>query len=77
MSAGSENLKSHQRQLDMDGVEVGVSRQALDETLSEYQDMLAALKAFISETLGKNPHIKVETTSLAMAAIAKAEGRTP
>ena len=29
-------LKNNQRQLDMDGVEVGVSRQALDELLSAY-----------------------------------------
>lgn len=30
-----ENLKAHQRQLDADGVEVGVSRQALDEVIAE------------------------------------------
>lgn len=28
-----EHLRNHQRQLDMDGCEVGVSRQALDEVL--------------------------------------------
>lgn len=44
MSAGSNNLKSNQRQLDADGCEVGVSRQALDETLAQYDDMLDALK---------------------------------
>lgn len=43
MSAASENLKSNQRQLDMDGCEVGVSRQAIDETLEQYDDMLTAL----------------------------------
>ena len=30
------NLLGHQRQLDMDGVEVGVSRQALDQVLQAY-----------------------------------------
>jgi hypothetical protein len=47
MSAGSENLKANQRQLDMDGCEVGVSRQALDETLAEYDAMLAALRLLV------------------------------
>lgn len=30
-------LKNNQRQLDMDGVEVGVSRQALDELIAAYE----------------------------------------
>lgn len=51
MSTGSENLKANQRQLDMDGCEVGVSRQALDETLSEYSEMIEALQV-ISEAAG-------------------------
>lgn len=34
-----ENLKTHQQQLDMDGVIVGVSRQALEELL-EWQDAI-------------------------------------
>jgi hypothetical protein len=40
MSDQSEWLKNNQRQLDADGVEVGVSRQALDEliALSEAQE---------------------------------------
>ena len=32
-----EALENNQRQLDMDGVEVGVSRQALDELLTAYK----------------------------------------
>ena len=52
MSAAAENLKSHQRQLDADGTEVGVSRQALDEALSEYAELLGALLL-----LTGNPHI--------------------
>lgn len=44
MSAASNNLRDNQRQLDMDGCEVGVSRQAICEVLTEYSDMLTALK---------------------------------
>jgi hypothetical protein len=34
MTPAFDNLKTHQRQLDADGCEVGVSRQALDEVLA-------------------------------------------
>jgi hypothetical protein len=44
VSRASDNLRTNQRQLDMDGCEVGVSRQAVEETLAEYDDMLAALR---------------------------------
>lgn len=37
------NLRSNQRQLDRDGCEVGVSRQALDEALAHIADMRALL----------------------------------
>lgn len=37
------NLREHQRQLDADGIEVGVSRQALDEALA-FIDQMAAPK---------------------------------
>lgn len=40
MSDASDNLRNCQRQLDMDGCEVGVSRQALDETLDDYDRLL-------------------------------------
>lgn len=39
-----EALKNNQRQLDMDGCEVGVSRQALDETISAYETLRDALE---------------------------------
>jgi len=38
-----ENLRNCQRQLDMDGCEVGVSRQAVDETLAEIDRLHSAL----------------------------------
>lgn len=44
MNAAIENLKTNQRQLDADGCEVGVSRQALDEALA-LTDNLVALAA--------------------------------
>ena len=40
-----QNLTDHQRQLDMDGIFVGVSRQALDEVLTELPRLLEALRA--------------------------------
>jgi hypothetical protein len=39
MSAATSNLRDHQRQLDMDGCEVAVSRQALDEALAEIDQL--------------------------------------
>ena len=38
-----QNLIDHQRQLDMDGCEVGVSRQALDEALAHIRTLERAL----------------------------------
>lgn len=40
-----ENLTTCQRQLDMDGCEVGVSRQALDETLAVAADISSLIAA--------------------------------
>lgn len=37
MTRAVENLRHHQRQLDADGIEVGVSRQALERVLEEHQ----------------------------------------
>lgn len=42
------NLRSNQRQLDADGCMVGVSRQALDETLALYDELLARSKAIVT-----------------------------
>lgn len=86
MSKASENLKSNQRQLDMDGCEVGVSRQAVEETLAEYTALLAALSAACGFLM--NAKIDLETgapkrtairtidggLNLVRAAIAKANG---
>lgn len=44
MSAASENLRNHQEQENMDGSIVKVSRQAVEETLSEYAAILGELK---------------------------------
>jgi hypothetical protein len=38
-----EALENNQRQLDMDGVEVGVSRQALDELITAYRMLRTSL----------------------------------
>lgn len=43
MSAASENLRNNQKQADMDGCMVQVSRQAVDEVLAEYDRMRALL----------------------------------
>lgn len=53
-----ENLRQHQRQLDMDGIFVGVSRQALDEVLDYIEadreairaDEVAKIVAWLRET---------------------------
>lgn len=42
MHPAIENLKSNQRQLDRDGCEVGVSRQALDEALTLHDNLTHA-----------------------------------
>lgn len=45
MNEAIEHLRNCQRQLDRDGVEVGVSRQALDETLDELEQMRSRIRA--------------------------------
>lgn len=45
MSAASDNLRTNQKQLDMDGCMVGVSREALETVLAERDSLLVALKA--------------------------------
>lgn len=44
MSRATDNLRDNQGQLDMDGVEVRVSRQAVCETLEQYAELLDAAK---------------------------------
>lgn len=47
-----EALENNQRQLDMDGVEVGVSRQALDELLSAYKAAVASVNRATDAEIG-------------------------
>jgi len=47
MTPAEQNLRSHQRQLDADGVMVGVSRQAIDETLFELERLRRGLQIII------------------------------
>ena len=49
MNAALENLKTNQQQLDQDGVMVGVSRQALDETLALVEELLAEVMRLEAE----------------------------
>lgn len=73
-----ENLKTCQRQLDMDGCEVGVSRQALDETLDVLSALYEALKA--QEELAQRGLINTpieeinRVKSMRRAALSKASG---
>ena len=50
MSEATEQLRNHQTQLDMDGIMVGVSRQAIDECLYEI-DLQAARIAALEDAL--------------------------
>jgi hypothetical protein len=47
MSEARKNLQSCQRQLDADRLFVGVSRQALEEVMGQYDKMLAALRVAV------------------------------
>lgn len=47
MSAASENLRTNQEQCDMDGCYVKVSRQAVEETLEQFESLLEAAQAFV------------------------------
>jgi hypothetical protein len=72
------NLIEHQRQLDADGIEVGVSRQAVDEAIEITTDLLEALDHLITlfcdlAPLGENTEREVAVVN-ARAAIAKAQG---
>lgn len=48
MTDAIKNLKEHQDRLDADGVMVGVSRQALDETLALVEQMAGALNFILA-----------------------------
>lgn len=58
-----ENLRECQRQLDADGCEVGVSRQAVDETLTALDYAVAMLRAIAAGSAG------ADAPTLAQAAL--------
>lgn len=51
MNAAIENLKTNQQQLDADGCMVGVSRQALDETLALTDNLIALAAQYRNDLL--------------------------
>jgi hypothetical protein len=63
-------LRNHQRQLDQDGCMVGVSRQALDETLELVGDLHQALKGVVRVADRKTVEFDA-----ARAALSKVEGK--
>lgn len=71
MSAATENMRNNQEQADRDGIMVKVSRQAVDETLAEYDAMLDALK--IAENVIERNFPNGSALISVRAAIAKAE----
>lgn len=48
MSSATDNLRNHQGQADTDGSMVTVSRQAVDDTLSEYDELSGALRFILA-----------------------------
>ena len=55
MSAGSENLRTNQEQMDADGCMVKVSRQAVDEVLDERKEAIDWLDACMGMVDGRGP----------------------
>ena len=47
MSEAEKQLREHQERLDFDGVMVGVSRQALDEVLTELTELREAVQNYL------------------------------
>lgn len=65
MSVATEVLWNHQGQADQDGVMVIVSRQAIDETLTEYANLVATvetLQSFIGIMFGRGPDAIIPET---------------
>lgn len=48
-NAAIKNLRENQQQLDMDGVMVGVSRQALDELIMDYESLEEAINKALDQ----------------------------
>ena len=78
----ANNLRTSQQQLDMDGVMVGVSRQALEEVLESHAELVTAAKfaleqaegCFFNHYPGDDPYTAAEPEHIAMlrAAISRA-----
>lgn len=73
MTPAEQNLRDHQTQLDMDGVMVGVSRQAIDEVLAEIE----RLRHTLHEIVNLNHHNmgqESRATQIARAALTAVKG---
>jgi hypothetical protein len=58
MNPAIENLKTNQKQLDADGCMVGVSRQALDETLALMDDLARLSRRLVEHIRDEGPAAK-------------------
>jgi len=67
-----DNLRVHQRQLDMDGIEVGVSRQALNEAIT-YIGRLMADRDFWKERLQVETRARIEAEALSRTGAVKVD----
>lgn len=67
MNDAFKNLESNQRQLDADGSEVGVSRQALDETLDLTEKLAGALNFILAFYEPGQTHLDTEAWKRAEA----------
>lgn len=79
MSDASENLRYNQKQLDADGCMVGVSRQAVEETLLELNQLREALEEIATNCdAHEPPWVDPEEGRIQTGLIAiKALGRKP
>jgi len=67
MNAAYKNLQENQKQLDADGVMVGVSRQALDETLDLVDQLAGALNFILAFYEPGQTHLDTEAWKRAEA----------
>lgn len=67
MNDAIKNLKEHQQQIDADGCMVGVSRQALDETLTLVEEMAGALNFILAFYEPGQTHLDTNAWKIAEA----------
>lgn len=67
MNEAIKNLETNQRQLDADGCMVGVSRQALDETLTLVKEMAGALNFILAFYEPGQTHLDTNAWKIAEA----------